>query len=152
MGREKLPVRFYKNEARKKFFDWLALPVEYRDPKTRVALAKKLGISVPTTYIWEKAQGNGHVDIENLTIEEKIKIFDKMLFDLIQNPKTPSKDRELFAKRYGLIMDKTLNIEVKVDADEYTRLRNEARRELEAEGFLDKGAGKVRPEPLILPK
>lgn len=123
----------YKDEAKQEFLAWLALPEKQRKPRSKSALARKLKVDISTLWRWE--QGDGHIVIEGLSIDEKIKIFDKMLFDLVQNPKTPSKDRELFAKRYGLLIDKSINITVDITADEYARIRNEARRELEAEGF-----------------
>ena len=133
----------YKDEAKQEFRAWLMLPEAQRKPGSKSALARKLKVDISTLWRWE--QGNGHIAIEDLSIEEKIKFFDKILFGLVRNPKTPSKDRELFAKRYGLLVDKSINIEVKVDADEIARRNFEADRELQ-EWRSNRGTGRHRVE------
>lgn len=92
------------SEIREKAEKWLKTSITTREPKSKAALCRKLGISVPTlnTIEREPKSGNGFAKLDDLPTDEKVKIFDRLLFQLIQDPKTPSKDRELFAKRYGL--------------------------------------------------
>jgi hypothetical protein len=145
-------------EQQEKAIKWLNTSITIREPKYKAAFCREIGISAPTLDKIEKDLRSGKkvqiagVVFDELPIDEKIRVFDDLLFKLIQDPKTPSKDRELFAKRYGLLIDKSVNVEVKIGADELFRARNEARRELEAEGFSVVGGGKVRPEPPLLSK
>jgi len=47
---EKLPT----DEKKARFLDWLLTPAFKRKPKTRNSLCYSLGISIPTSYSWEK--------------------------------------------------------------------------------------------------
>jgi hypothetical protein len=143
-------------EQTQKAIDWLNTSITIRQPKSKQKFCDSVGMSVPTLNKIEKDLRSGRkvqvgtLVIDDLPIEEKVKIFDSLLFQLVQDPKTPSKDRELFAKRYGLLVDKSINVEVKIGADELFRARNAARRELEAQGITVAGSGKIRPEPPLL--
>lgn len=140
---------------------YLKASITIREPKSKAAFCRSIGITVPTFNKYEELFRRGrklkpetnHTELDELPIDEKIKIFDRLLFQLVQDPKTPSKDRELFAKRYGLLVDKTEHkVEIGFNAEDIARIRSEARRELEAEGFPVKGDGEMRPEQSLLPQ
>jgi hypothetical protein len=137
---------------------YLKTSITIREPKSKKAFCKSIGITVPTFNKYEELFKQGrklksetnHTELDELPIEEKIKIFDRLLFQLVQDPKTPSKDRELFAKRYGLLVDKSMQVNIDITADDIFRIREEARRELKEAGFLGEGAGEMHGKPTIL--
>jgi len=138
---------------------YLKTSITIRKPKSKKAFCKSINITVPTFNKYEKEFKRGrklksetnHTELDELPIEEKIKIFDRLLFQLVQDPKTPSKDRELFAKRYGLLVDKTeTKVKISADADELARLDAEAERR--ARAFREQaGAPSLQERPPILP-
>lgn len=125
-------------EIREKARKWHNTPIKKRYPKSQAGLCRQLGIDPVTFRIWRKEwESDGHkpIDIGDLPIEEKVKIFDQLLFDLVQDPKTSAKDRELFMKRYGLLVDKSeTKVKFELSAEDLSREFLRARRELEAEG------------------
>jgi len=146
----------HDQETREKAIKWLNTSITIRQPKSKQKFCDRVGISVPTLNKWEaelrsgKKISLGGVVLDDLPAEEQVKVFKRLLFKMVQDPKTPAKDRELFAKMNGLIIDKSINLEVKIGADELFRARNEARRELEGSGFTVVGSGEVRPQPSLL--
>jgi hypothetical protein len=138
---------------------YLKTSITIREPKSKKAFCKSIGITVPTFNKYEELFKQGrklksetnHTELDELPIEEKIKIFDRLLFQLVQDPKTPSKDRELFAKRYGLLVDKTeTKVKISADADELARIESEAERR--ARAFREQNrTPSLQERPSLLP-
>ncbi|GAG87844.1 unnamed protein product [marine sediment metagenome] len=106
-----------------------------------MALAEKLHITPQTIIRWDKEQPN----IDTLPVEEQIKMFDKLLYKLAIDKNSPAKLKELFAKRYGLLIDKSeTKVKFELTADDLAREILGARRELE-----DKGMAQVQLRPSI---
>lgn len=134
-------------------YEWWDTPKPLREPASKAALARKLGITVPTITAWLKTRTDKHSNFESQSDEAKIKLFDQLLFQLASDPKSPAKYKELFARRYGLLLDKSeQKLNIGFDADEIARIRNKARRDLESSGIPHIGDGEVCPQPVLLPQ
>jgi hypothetical protein len=143
----------YKEEAFQKYKTWLETPEDQRLPATAAAFGRENSVPQQTLINWrnEINRGSNRTDFDDLPVEEKIKIFDGLLFQLVQDPKTPAKDRELFAKRYGLLIDKTeLSRKTEFSADDIATANFEAERRLKE--FRDRNrVESVQERPALLP-
>jgi hypothetical protein len=144
-------------EARQEIITWLKTSSTIREPKTKSALARKLGTTPQTINNIQnelrkgKKTGNGGVDITDLSHEEMVALWKKIMVELVRGGKATAEDRKTFAKYLGLLIDKSEHkVEIGFGASELARIRNEARRELEGENYAVEGSGKVRPQPPLL--
>jgi len=104
----------------RKFAEWLSLPEEEREPKTIRALAEQLGKAESTLWLW-KAQ------LTKLD-DDEVDRFKRKLYRDAMKPNATGKDKELYARMKGLLVDKQeTKVTLELSADE------RARRELEAE-------------------
>jgi len=127
-----------KLAVRKLYEEWKLIPKKEREPRTKKAFALAHGVVGQTLANWDKKVERTDLDrqIDELPVEEQIKVFKSLMFKIVQNPKAPSMDRKLFAQMHGLITDKAeVKVEVGYTADEITRRNLEAERQLRAEGY-----------------
>ena len=125
-------------ETRELYNIWKLPPKKERLPHSKAEFARQHGISVQTLCYWDKKDAPADISkrIADLSVEEQIKIFDRLLFAIIQNPHATAKDRELFGKRYGLLVEKKeAKVEIGLTADEITRRNLEAERRLREEVY-----------------
>ncbi len=148
-----------KEEAKTKFLMLYDMSKEERVrkgyPVSWKSMAKYLGVTQQTLINWRKELENGEVnkvDIEVPT-EDKIKLFDDLLFQLASSPNSPAKYKELFARRYGLLLDKIEEThKLEVTADDYFRIRREAENRVREHNEQLGGDRSVLPEPHLLPE
>ena len=159
-----------KTYEKEQYFEWLALPKEQRKPKSKREFARKIGVQYITLMAWQRGKDlqpkdkGGYSDITkqtaltkqigDLPVEEQIQVFDKLLFSIARNPNASSKDRELFAKRYGLLVEKKeMKVGISLNADQIAQQHIENQRWLREHGYLEvAGVGQVQPEPGLLPE
>ena len=127
-----------KLAVRKLYEEWKLLPKKKREPRTKKAFALEHGVVEQTLTNWDKK--TDHIDLDrqlnDLPVEEQIKVFRSLMFKIVQNPNAHSTDRKLFADMYGLITDKSeVKVEIGLSADEITRRNLEAERRLREEGY-----------------
>ena len=125
-----------KLAVRKLYDEWKLIPKKKREPRTKRAFALEHGIVEQTLSNWDKKVTDLDRQIDDLSVEEQIKVFKTLMFKIVQNPGAPSMDRKLFAQMHGLITDKSeVKVEIGLTADEITRRNLEAERQLRGEGF-----------------
>jgi len=127
-----------KLEIKVLYEKWKRVPKKERQPRTKIDFAKEHGVSIQTLMKWDKKPFHADLSkqIDELPVEEQIKVFKSLMFKIVQNPNAPSMDRKLFAQMHGLITDKAeVKVEVGLTADEITRRNLEAERQLRAEGY-----------------
>ena len=125
-----------KLAVRKLYDEWKLLPKKKRVPRTKKAFALANGVVEQTLANWDKRGNDLDRQLNDLPIEEQIKVFRSLMFKIIQNPSASTMDRKLFAEMYGLRTDKTeVKVEIGLTADEITRRNLEAERQLRGEGF-----------------
>lgn len=87
---------------------------------------------------------------EDATLVRKINEMDEAVFSAGKINKI-AKMAELWYKRKGLLIEKSLNVEVKLSADDIARQHLENRKWLREQGYLgETGSGQVQPEPPLL--
>jgi len=125
-----------KLAVRKLYDEWKLLPKKKREPRTKRAFALEHGVVEQTLTNWDKRGNDLDRQLNDLPIEEQIKVFRSLMFKIIQNPSASTMDRKLFAEMYGLRTDKTeVKVKIGLTADEITRRNLEAERQLRGEGF-----------------
>jgi len=125
-----------KLAVRKLYDEWKLIPKKKREPRTKKAFALAHGVVEQTLTNWDKRGNDLDRQLNDLPIEEQIKVFRSLMFKIIQNPSASTMDRKLFAEMYGLRTDKTeVKVEIGLTADEITRRNLEAERQLRGEGF-----------------
>jgi hypothetical protein len=143
----------YNEEAFQKYKIWLETPEDQRKPSTAAQFARDNNTTPQTLARWEQEinRGDNHKEIDELPVDEQIKIFDKLLYKLAIDPKSPAKVKELFAKRYGLLIDKTeLSRKTEFNADDIATANFEAERRLKE--FRDRNRVEgVQERPALLP-
>jgi len=147
-------MRRGKLEIRDLYEKWKRVPKKEREPRTKIAFAKEHGVSIQTLMAWDKKADHANLDrqIDELPVEEQIKVFKSLMFKIVQNPKAPSMDRKLFAQMHGLITDKAeVKVEIGLTADEITKRNLEAERQLREEGFRALPRPRVEEVPGISP-
>ena len=125
-----------KLAVRKLYDEWKLIPKKKREPRTKKAFALAHGVVEQTLTNWDKRGNDLDRQLNDLPIEEQIKVFRSLMFKIIQNPSASTMDRKLFAEMYGLRTDKTeVKVKIGLTADEITRRNLEAERQLRGEGF-----------------
>ena len=147
----------YDEETRRNAFEWHDTSIKVRLPRTKQKFCDGIGISTVTFDAWIKERNNGKGGkIDNLVdqfadlTEEEIGQFRRQVYRRAMEPGASAKHMELQAKLAGMLIEKSVRVDIGFGADEIARIRNEARRELEGKGFSVIGDGKVRPEPPLL--
>lgn len=160
------------------YFEWKNIPKEEKKsrglPMSQKEMGKQLGVDEATTKRWnlefrtfdlanKTTEAKKYTDLarenidealgnRDLTDEEKIKFFDKCLFELVKDSGTRTKPlMELFARRYGLLLDNVSQTHTfEIGADEHFRIRKEAQRRIsEVSGGTD-GTGGLRQKQRLL--
>lgn len=131
-------------DKQQKYFYWLDLPENERKPRAKAALARQLKVTVQTFANWEKERAkNPPVENEEYSsvdfLQGRIKDMDIALLKSCVSGNAAAQ-RVLRQVLGQLIERPEQKAETGFDADELFRIRNEARRELEAEGFPIKGS------------
>jgi hypothetical protein len=146
-------------EKKNVIIKWLKAPAAERGISRR-GLAQRLGVGL--AYIDE-------IEAELHPFGQVAEDMSEQLYDSDKwlQKRTPEMDKalvtacekgspaalQLFYKlNKRLIEQSETKVKFSLDADELARIRSEARRELEAEGFLPQGNREVRPESPILLK
>jgi len=125
-----------KLAVRKLYDEWKLVPKKKRVPRTKKAFALANGVVEQTLANWDKRGNDLDRQLNDLPIEEQIKVFRSLMFKIIQNPSASTMDRKLFAEMYGLRTDKSeVKVEIGLSADEITRRNLEAERRLREEGY-----------------
>jgi hypothetical protein len=150
---------------------WFNTTPKMREPRSKSKLAFKLGISTATLNNWENQwRNNGRKPLREhpvgiLSRSEMDALIDKLagmdetqreafklrVFQRALEPNASAAHMELYAKLGddGKLVDKSeVKVKVGFDADEYARIRIQAKRELEE--FSSQGNREVRSEPPIL--
>jgi len=120
--------------------EWAATPEELRNPKSKSAMMKKLGVVDMRTF--NKYLNNGTDDlVDKLASLDEFQIdqFFKKVYDRAMEPKATAKHMELFAKLKGLLIERKESVNIDLTADDYFKARNDAKRELREEGILSEG-------------
>ena len=130
-----------------KFYDW-----KLEDKDTRISrndFIKENHLSIKQIAEYEAT----YEKPPDISLEEQITIMDKELFEAARKPSAIAQMKQLWYTRHGLLIQKSVEIKVNLDADEYARLDSEAERELREEGFTPRteGAPKVQKVPALLP-
>ncbi len=126
------------------------------DKKTRISRQEfmhlnHVSITQMSAYEDEFDKGNGGLDITQLSHEDKCKLWDKLVADILTHPKHyTSKDREMVGKALGLLVEKTENKNINIDltGDQYADIEREAKRRNLEEGFS--GEGEMQGQPDLL--
>lgn len=144
------------NQKRTSLFQWLVLPKEQRFPSTYVEKARELHVTTQTLINWEakyfqewkrQQKGNGAVDITSLSYEDMVALWKKIMVELMQGDRGTAEDRKTFGKYLGILTEKTEHtLKRDIDADEYFRIREEAKRRL---GQFSRDRG-LLPESALL--
>ena len=127
-----------KLAVRKLYEEWKLIPKKKREPRTKKAFALAHGVVGQTLANWDKKADHANLDrqIDELSVEEQIKVFRSLMFKIIQNPSASTMDRKLFAEMYGLrTAQSEVKVEIGLSADEITRRNLEAERRLREEGY-----------------
>lgn len=148
-----------KEKEREIFYAWLDTPPEERVPKQRKELCKQLGVSQVATYVWRNERERKRKDEElglspdrrfarlsSLIMEftpQQIWEFKKKVYEKAMSPDAKAKDRELFGRLEGLIVEKKEHkVKVGFDADELARAEFEFERK-RREWDESRAAGRV---------
>ena len=155
-------------EAKQRVIEWLKTPRIYRNPTNREGLAKELGISVSTISTYAQTlrkEGSLPVlaksdkkfnalskQLMEFTPEEILE-YKRHVYDTAMEKDSSAKDKELFAKIQGLIVDKSdVKVKFELSADELARIEQQARERNIGEG-LAVGEGTLpRQLPVFSPK
>ena len=133
-------------EAKQRVIEWLKTPRIYRNPTNREGLAKELGISVSTISTYAQTLRNeGSLPVlaksdkkfnalskqlMEFTPEEILE-YKRHVYDTAMEKDSSAKDKELFAKIQGLIVDKSkVEMRLELTADDIARRNLEAERKL----------------------
>ena len=133
-------------EAKQRVIEWLKTPRIYRNPTNREGLAKELGISVSTISTYAQtlrkegslpvlAKSDKKFDalsrqLMDFTPEEILE-YKRHVYDTAMEKDSSAKDKELFAKIQGLIVDKSeAKVRLELTADDIARRNLEAERKL----------------------
>ena len=133
-------------EAKQRVIEWLKTPRIYRNPTNREGLAKELGISVSTISTYAQTlrkEGSLPVlaksdkkfnalsrQLMDFTPEEILE-YKRHVYDTAMEKDSSAKDKELFAKIQGLIVDKSkVEMRLELTADDIARRNLEAERKL----------------------
>jgi len=164
-------------EKRQRIAIWLKTPILEQKPKA--VLLKDLNINRTTferikagiildkkptsTELRQRAKGLKPIvkgawqmaellDVETLPLTAQKQLFDKLLFQIAMNPASSAKDRELYARRYGLFLDKSQQeVTHKFDASEHFGIWREAQKRLsELSGSTNRSSG-LLPKHTLLP-
>jgi hypothetical protein len=143
------------------YYHWLNIPPEQRFPSTKAEWARMNNVTHATLNNWDKGftewkklQGsNGSVaKLEGLDGESVVQQFVKLMGQLALDPTRPAKDRELFAKMAGLLIDRSeQKVTLELTGDDYANIEREARRRNLEEGYSI-GEGKMQGQPDLLPQ
>ncbi|KKL09237.1 hypothetical protein LCGC14_2567880 [marine sediment metagenome] len=131
----------------KEYFDWKILPEAERIPLTQKEYAIEKRLDVRTLQRWDKRLD----ETSGLDIDEQIKRMDDSLYDEALRS-TNAKMKELWYTRHGLLIQKSVELKVTLDADEYAKLGREAERELREGGFYPQGEVEVQEVNTLLPE
>ena len=129
-----------------KFYDWMLEDKDTRISRNDFIKENHLSIKQIAEYeaTYEKPP--------DISLEEQITIMDKELFEAARKPSAIAQMKQLWYTRHGLLIQKSVEIKVNLDADEYARLDSEAERELREEGFTPRTerAAEVQKVPALL--
>uniref|UniRef100_A0A6H1ZS14 Homeodomain phBC6A51-type domain-containing protein n=1 Tax=viral metagenome TaxID=1070528 RepID=A0A6H1ZS14_9ZZZZ len=135
-----------RNLLIKEYAEWLVAPLGERVPATQEEFAEKAGVSNVTLYAWKK-----RIIAEGETDKEKIDSFMEQVYTQAMKPNATAKHMELFAILKGLKVDKSEHkVEFNLSADDYFRVRQEARRRAGKVHRVPDGDRGVLPEPALL--
>ena len=121
-------------------------------PATEIMSVLHLSVKQLREYEVEFAKST--LDIASLSHEDKCKLWDKLVEDILTHPKNyTSKDREMVGKTLDKLVDRseTKNINVELTGDQYANIEREAKRRNTDEGYST-GEGEVQGQPAILPQ
>ena len=142
------------DNVREKAEKWLKAAYNKRVPRTRAEFCRRQHISTSSLRNIEiELKNNGAsridkaIDLLKGFSEEEIALFKRKVYEDAMEKDSSAKDKELFARLENMLIDKSEKKVIHFDAAEIARIRNEAKRELETEGF---GGGEVRPKPPLL--
>jgi len=149
----------HDEETRRKALEWLNTSPKVRLPRFKAQLCRELGISVPTLDAWDKERKNSKgkkidrlIDQFADLTDDELARFKRQVYDRAMESGASAKHMELLAKLQGMLIEKSVRVDIGFGAEDIANIRNKARRELENEGFSIVGDGKVRPEPALLSK
>jgi len=138
-------IKTRHNKELEKYILWVRLPQEERVPKHKKDMAKHLGVHIETIYNWDKK-------LAKLQSSTPLSEFDKFI-DMVRqrafSPKTPTKERELYADLMGWRVKKEEVKLLVLTADDIAKANFKAERELRDSGFAvleDKGMVEVPSE------
>jgi hypothetical protein len=135
-----------KVEAKQRLYEWLMQPKMERQPPSKKALCRELGISVPTTRAWEKEFVDGRKDSDL----QRVVALEDSLFKAAMGGNVRA--AELYAKMKGMLIDRNeTKVSVELNADQLDKARRAAEERVRAE--LDRincGVVSLPAEPPVL--
>lgn len=122
---------------------WLSTPPEGREPQTQKELAHQLGKDEMTLVAWKKRIGNIVVLNEN-------EMFMKQVYTQAMKTGATASQMELYAKLKGLLIEKKEQVNVNLTADDYFRIREDARKKASRVSGQPSGDRSVQSKSTIL--
>ena len=129
------------NDIRQRAESWLRTPYNRRKPKSRAQFCRDKHISPSTLRNIELGMGNGNSKVDNVIdllkgfSDEELALFDRKVYEKAMQDNASAKDRELFAKMQGKLIDKSeTRVKLELSAEDLSREFLRARRELESSG------------------
>jgi len=117
-----------ENPAKIKYMEWLETPRADRVPKQKRDLARVLGVSPSLLQKWDEK----YRELEATRLVDQIKAMDAAMFEAGTGKRVVSA-AELWYKRQGLLVEKIEQKTLILTADDYDRIRREAKEELNTE-------------------
>jgi len=146
----------HDEETHRKALEWLNTSPKVRVLRFKTQICEELGISVVTLDKWDKERRNGKGKVDKVIdqladlSDDEIDRFKRQVYTRAMEGGASAKHMELFAKLQGMLIEKSVRVNIGFGAEEIAKIRTEARRELESKDFSIVGSGKVRPEPPLL--
>jgi len=141
-------------EVKEKYKIWLMTDPKKRKPRTKAAFGRQHDVTPQTLNRWENEKpeepvgDEGEYNSINYLLNQLKEADGALVRSCLAGNATAQK---VLRQILGQLSDKGDNGDGDgYSAEEIAGIRNQAKRELEAEGFTVEGSGKVRPEPPLL--
>ena len=138
------------SEKRQIIVEWAKTPPKERK-QSRRGLAQKLGVGIQFIEDVEQEISPSDKGYDSVGfLKSQIRDADIALLESCLKGNAAA--QKVLRQILGQLIDRPEKEEGELTADELAKIRNEARKELEQEGYLPQGNREVRPEQCLLPQ